>query len=331
MMTSCLAANERSRRFWSPLITTAAMSMAMAFAPNMAHADEATAEALFKAGKALMDQKKYAEACPKFEASYKVDPGIGTILNLADCYEKDGKLALAWGKWGEARDQAKRENDKARMDLAARRQNELDPKVPKLTVNVTGPTTGIDIYRDELQLDTAMLGVPLPVDPGAHIVTLRRGKSVLREKKVAVEEKSTGEVTIDATGIPAAPVEPPKDSSNPTKEGTPVRQNPTQPPTEMVFKSKSMIAGGVVLNIVGLPTGIIGVGLTVVGLLPGEGGAGFIGGGLLVLAAGAGMMTGGIMLIANGTTRVPKPKTGLQMERPSVFIGPGSIGIRGTF
>ena len=82
----------------------------------------------------MMDQKKYAEACPKFEASYKADPATGTKLNLAECHEKEGKLARAWAEWGEARDQAKRENDTKRVDLAMRRQKELDPRVPKLTI-----------------------------------------------------------------------------------------------------------------------------------------------------------------------------------------------------
>src|SRR5690349_16355314 len=114
MTTSCLAASDSSRRFWSPMLATTLFGAIVSLAPNTAFADEATAEALFQAGKTLMEQKKYAEACPKLEASYKLDPGVGTMLNLADCHEKEGKLARAWGEWGEARDQAKRENDKPR-------------------------------------------------------------------------------------------------------------------------------------------------------------------------------------------------------------------------
>lgn len=313
MMTSCLAANDRSRRFLSPLIIAAAMGAVSALAPNVAHADEATAEALFQAGKSLMDQKKYAEACPKLEASYKLDPGIGTKLNLADCHEKEGKLAQAWGDWGEARDQAKRENDKARMDLAIRRQKELDPRVPKLTVNVTGPTTGIDVYRDELQLESAMLGVPLPVDPGGHVVTLRRGKSVLREKKVDVAEKSTGEVTIDATGIPAAPPE--------SQIGA--NLNPGEKPkVVMVRKSKGMIAGGVILATFGSIVDIVSI-------------AGFATSdaklGIICLVVGAPMTVGGIVMANKGLVKVPKQTSGFMVTPPSVFIGPGSVGIKGTF
>ena len=280
-------------------------------APNVAFADDATAEALFQAAKSLMDQKKYAEACPKFEASYKIDPGVGTMLNLADCHEKEGKLAQAWGNWGEARDQAKRENDKARMDLAARRQKELEPRVPKLTIYVTGRVEGLSVYRDELKLESAMFGVPLPVDPGAHTITLRRGTSVVREKKVDIAEKATDAVTIDAAGIPAAAPDVKIGASGSTK-----------PEVVMVRKSKGLMAGGIVLSSVGGITTMMSVPVFF----------GSPGGGAVVFLLGAGMTTGGIIMAVNGAKKVPKPATTtFTTASPSVFIGPGSIMVKGQF
>lgn len=311
-MTSCLAASEPSRRFWSPLLTSALIGAAISTAPNPARADEATAEALFQAAKTLMDQKKYAEACPKFEASYKLDPAVGTKLNLADCHEKEGKVAKAWGEWGEARDQAKRENDKARMDLATRRQKELEPRVPKLTVNVTGSANGLAVYRDELQLESAMLGVPLPVDPGAHVITLRRGSSVVREKKVEVAEKATEEVTIDATGIPAPTPEEVKQQNGASGQTG-------KPEVVMVRKSKGMMAGGIILSTVG--------GCTTIGSLF----TGSVPVGAVVFLLGAGMTTGGIVMAVKGAKKVPKPATALEIPPPSVFVGPGSIMVQGQF
>ena len=60
--------------------------------------NKAAAEALFSEGRSLASAGKCDEAIPKFQASQKLDPGIGTLLNLADCYEKVGRTASAWGR-----------------------------------------------------------------------------------------------------------------------------------------------------------------------------------------------------------------------------------------
>jgi uncharacterized protein HemY len=67
----------------------------------------ALAEQLFNQARDLVKANKWAEACPKFEASLRYDPVLGTRLNLANCYEHVGKLASAWGLYRESMDAAK--------------------------------------------------------------------------------------------------------------------------------------------------------------------------------------------------------------------------------
>src|SRR6266545_6749182 len=87
-------------------------SPARAFA---AAGDEAAARALFLEGRKLVDEGNYADACPKFEESLRLDPGTGTSFNLADCFEHVGRTASAWARFldvaaaSKAADQADRE------------------------------------------------------------------------------------------------------------------------------------------------------------------------------------------------------------------------------
>src|SRR5687768_6154338 len=92
----------------------------VAFAPRLASAqgDKATAEALFAEGRRLMSSGDFKTACPKFAASQKLDPGLGTSLNLADCYEKSGKTASAWAEFRDAAAAAHRVGSKDREQVA---------------------------------------------------------------------------------------------------------------------------------------------------------------------------------------------------------------------
>ena len=55
----------------------------------------AAAEALFEQGRTLVEAGQLADACPRFLASQQLDPGVGTLLWLADCYALTGRRAQA--------------------------------------------------------------------------------------------------------------------------------------------------------------------------------------------------------------------------------------------
>jgi hypothetical protein len=135
--------------------------------------NRAAAEALFNQGRDLMTAGKHAEACPKFEASQQLDPGLGTMLNLAECYEKTGRTASAWAEYREAIPLARAAGSKARLDLATERAQALQERLSTLTIRAMSGDDAdphLEIRRDGIAVQQAELGSPIPVDPGEHVI-----------------------------------------------------------------------------------------------------------------------------------------------------------------
>lgn len=176
-----------------------------------ARAQDPTAAALFKAGKELMQQGNVKEACPKFEMSYKREEALGTLMNMADCHEKAGLIARAWSEWGTAYDKARKADDTPRADLSKRRQEALEPRLPKMKIAVTGNAPDLAVWRDDRMLDPLEYDIDLPVEPGKHLVSVRRGSEILESREDVAEEKGHVVVPIDLAKIAAAhPAPPPK-------------------------------------------------------------------------------------------------------------------------
>ena len=90
-----------------PAIVAAATLMAGA-----AHAGGdavAEAERLFNEAKLLVEHRNYTAACPKFAESQRLDPGVGTLLYLADCYQHTNRPASAWTTFRQAAVTARKE------------------------------------------------------------------------------------------------------------------------------------------------------------------------------------------------------------------------------
>ena len=124
-------------------------------------ADKAAAEALFDRGLALMKDNKYQEACERLEQSQAIERGIGTMLYLAECYEKLGRTASAWALFREGASAAHAEGQPERSRAGADRAAALEPKLSRLTLQVSPDNAieGFELLRDG-QPAPVLLGKP---------------------------------------------------------------------------------------------------------------------------------------------------------------------------
>lgn len=113
--------------------------------------DLASAQNLFDEAMQLMNRQRYSDACPKFEASQQILPGVGTQFNLADCYERTGKYASAWANFRAVATSLSKRGDTEREQVARSRADQLFPKLSYLTVRVVHPAPGLVLKRDGME------------------------------------------------------------------------------------------------------------------------------------------------------------------------------------
>jgi hypothetical protein len=119
-----------------------------------------------------MESGNYADACRKFEESQRLDPALGTVLNLADCYEKEGRLASAWSAFVDAQGMALGGGHVDAESVARERASQLAPRLSRLVIEVENAkaTPGLEVRRDDAVVGIAQWGAPIPADAGVHIV-----------------------------------------------------------------------------------------------------------------------------------------------------------------
>jgi serine/threonine-protein kinase len=130
--------------------------------------DKALAESLFDRGLEQMRLGKDEEACQSLERSQAIEPGVGTMLYLAECYEKLGRTASAWAMYREAASLAQEQGQAERAKKGATRAEFLTPSLSKLTLVVPSHAAvpGLAITRNGSSVPSAAWGAALPVDPG---------------------------------------------------------------------------------------------------------------------------------------------------------------------
>jgi hypothetical protein len=148
------------------------LTASRAHAEASAH-DKAMASQLFDDAERLFGSGKAVEACPKYSESYRLDPQLGTLLHLGECYAKAGKTAAAWVSFKDAIELAVQKGDPREKKIRDRLR-QLETSMPKLVITVPpNAPSDLEIRQDGEVVGHVVWGSPVPIDPGVHTISAK--------------------------------------------------------------------------------------------------------------------------------------------------------------
>jgi Tfp pilus assembly protein PilF len=157
---------------------------------------------LFLEGRALLEAGNAADACTKFEESFKLDAKApGTMLNLGLCHEALGKLATAISWFRRAQTSAAEANLTETEDAAKEKSQALAPKVATIKIQVSAPA-GAHVLLDGARVDEVNFG-RLEVDAGTHALELVVPNAPAVKKDITVVDGAA--ITIVLEPAPVLP------------------------------------------------------------------------------------------------------------------------------
>lgn len=178
----------------APRVLKLAIPLALLLVSGSAAAQnqEADAERLFREGQRLMEERRFGEACPKFEAAYSKDHSLGTLINLAFCHKEQGALWYSWLEFREAEVKATELNRPDRRDFAKQRLAELEKQLPKVIIDNPSKVALTDVLVEDRKVFEAERGAVFAAEagqrrfifkakgkkPGAAMINVAKGDKV---------------------------------------------------------------------------------------------------------------------------------------------------------
>ncbi len=213
-----------------------------------------SAEALFLEAVALLEGKRFDEACAKFEQSLALERNPSTLFALGECNEHRGhvvagiKAYTAYIASYAELPEAKKPQHETRMTRAEERLEALRPQVSSLSVVVlTASTTAVEVSVDGERTKTTNSVITFyPLEPVEHHVVVQVSGAEPKEVRVTLEKGENRRLEIHI------PVPPKPTSLEPNANVLP----PIPPPNPTPMKTGGIVGLGV--GGVGLVMGIVG-------------------------------------------------------------------------
>jgi len=166
--------------------------------------ETALARQEFDAGMRAARETQWEEARQHFARSYALAPRPVTLLNLAGAQAQTGQLVAASESYrrfmatASERD-AERFRAQAEQALAA-----TDARIGHAQLRFDGLGDDDEVRLDDAPLSRASLSMQMPVDPGDHVITVRRRNTEVGRTAFNVTEGGTSTVRVVVPrGVPS--------------------------------------------------------------------------------------------------------------------------------
>ncbi|MGA2448337.1 MAG: hypothetical protein ABTD50_06670 [Polyangiaceae bacterium] len=214
-----------------------------------------------------MGRGDFATACPKLAESEAIDPQVGTLLNLAYCYENVGKTATALSTWMEAASFAASKDQHEREQFALLRARWLEPRLLRVTIRVA-PQPAYDRIALTLEgapFERARWGVPVPLDRGEYELRASAPGMETWSTHLSVQEGDTPSIVVPELNPAQAETPPSRPEAPAMREHLPVA--PTAPTGSKAPRSSPLVPYAFVTGGVSAAALVVGGGYGVAALI----------------------------------------------------------------
>lgn len=230
------------RLWFLPVILLAISSV------SAARAETDAAAALFDNGRDAMKRGDFEVACARFDESNRLEPAVGTELNLALCEEKLGRELSAWRRLQRVIDALPRGDD--RLPIARQHRDDIDVRLPRVRL-IAGAALPVaaQISVGDSRLTTSGLGVDIPVERGELMIRVEAPQHFAREYRLALSQGARATLLIEAG--------PSMQLAAQRRAPTAARVSPTRTPA----KTAGLVSVGVggALLLAGAATGVAAI------------------------------------------------------------------------
>jgi hypothetical protein len=199
--------------------------------------ERAGARAAAQEGASAFREKRWSDAIDLFTRAESLVHSPMHVIFMARAHANLNKLVKARELYNKViREPLPTNAPKAfqnAQDEAQKELNELEPRLPYVTVQVEGAgAQTVSVTQNGVAIPPALIGVPRPVDPGEHEFQALTESLASRPQKVTVAEKSRQNVALKLeprTAVSAPPVTPPPTGATPETPGAGTSAQPGTP------------------------------------------------------------------------------------------------------